>query len=209
MAFLGRVLPLPAYGRVLDLCCGSGRHAVPLTAKGYTVTGLDRDAAALRQAEERLRGTDARFVQGDMRDLAHVPAPFDAALVMWQSFGYFDTDTNLQVLDQIARLLRPGGRLVLDLYHRAFFEAHPGTRVLESGGRQVEETKWMHGNRLHVSLDYGEGDCEAMEWEVFYPEEIVARAQAVGFHPATVCSQWQERLPPSPVVPRMQIVLTT
>lgn len=206
---MSRVLPLPDYCRVLDLCCGSGRHAAPLTGNGYLVTGLDRDATALRQAEERLRGTDARFVQGDMRDLSDLPAPFDAVLVMWQSFGYFDPDTNLQVLEQIARILRPGGRLVLDLYHRAFFEAHPGTRILESGGRQVVETKWVDGGRLHVTLDYGEGEYEALDWELFYPEEIVARAKGVGFHPTTICSQWQERVPPSPTVPRMQIVLTT
>src|SRR5579884_265926 len=209
VAFLQRVLPIPAYRQVLDLCCGPGRHAVPLTESGYVITGLDRDPIALRQAEETLRGTRARFIEGDMRDLSDLPGPFDAAIIMWQSFGYFDPATNRHLLTELARALRPGGRLVLDLYHRAFFEAHPGTRTLESGGRHVEETKWMEGNRLHVTLDYGGGERESMEWQLFYPDEIVGLAEGEGFRPAVVCSQWQENVLPSPDVPRMQIVLST
>jgi SAM-dependent methyltransferase len=207
VAFLERVLPLPDYTRVLDLCCGSGRHALPLTNAGYRVTGVDRDAAALQRAEERLRGTTARFIQRDMRDLARLPGPFDASIIMWQSFGYFDPAANLQVLRDIAAVLRPGGRLVLDLYHRGFFERHPGVRTLTSNGRQVEETKWMEGNRLHVLLDYGEGETERMEWQLFYPEEVISAAGEAGFRRILVCREWSEETPPSPDVPRMQITL--
>jgi SAM-dependent methyltransferase len=126
---------------------------------------------------------------------------------MWQSFGYFDAKANRRVLEEIVHVLRPGGRLVLDLYHRAFFEAHPGRRTLESGGRSVEETRWMDGNRLHVRLDYGGGRLERMEWQLFYPEEIAALAEGVGFRPALICSRWQEGALPSPDVPRMQVLL--
>lgn len=155
VTFLQRVLPLPDYRHVLDLCCGSGRHAMPLTAAGYAVTGVDRDVVSLRYAEEKLRGTEACFIHGDIRSLSYLPSSFDAVLIMWQSFGYFDPDANLQVLHQVADALRPGGRLVLDLYHRAFFEAHSGTRMLRGHGRDIKETKWMDRNRLHVALDYG------------------------------------------------------
>jgi SAM-dependent methyltransferase len=207
VAFLERVLPQPEYTHVLDLCCGSGRHAVPLTERGYVVTGLDRDRAALRRAEERLRGTPARLVEGDMRNLDVLQGSFDSVLIMWQSFGYFDTATNRHILHQIADLLRPGGRLVLDLYHRAFFEAHPGTRMLESKGRRIEETRWMDGDRLHVRLDYGDGQSECMEWQLFYPEEIVSLGREIGFETVLTCCQWDENLPPSPGIPRMQVVL--
>jgi hypothetical protein len=126
---------------------------------------------------------------------------------MWQSFGYFDSATNRRVLARIADALRAGGRLLLDLYHRAFFEAHPGTRTIQGGGRDVEETRWMEGDRLHVMLTYGEGESEHMEWQLFYPDEIIRLAEGVGFHTVLACSQWQESVPPSPDVPRMQIVL--
>jgi SAM-dependent methyltransferase len=49
-----------------------------------------------------------------------------------QGFGYFDDKTNANVLRQMAERLRPRGRLVLDFYHRGFFEGKDGERVLES-----------------------------------------------------------------------------
>lgn len=48
--FLRRQLPLPSHGRVLDLCCGAGRHALPLARAGYCVLGVDRDEAAIARA---------------------------------------------------------------------------------------------------------------------------------------------------------------
>ncbi|HKG95752.1 MAG TPA: methyltransferase domain-containing protein [Gemmatimonadaceae bacterium] len=65
MAFLERALPRAAISRVLDLCCGPGRHALPLAERGYDVTGVDRDAAALgaarRAAGLRMLGAYAEF----------------------------------------------------------------------------------------------------------------------------------------------------
>ena len=48
-----RRLPLPACRRVLDVCCGPGRHAAGLSERGYEVTGIDRDEAALSRARRR------------------------------------------------------------------------------------------------------------------------------------------------------------
>ena len=57
-----------------------------------------------------------------MRNLAALRVQFDAAICMWQSFGYFDEATNAQGLSDIAGLLRAGGRLILDVCHREFFK---------------------------------------------------------------------------------------
>ena len=58
VTFLARQLPRPRYQRVLDLCCGHGRHALPLARLGYTVTGLDRDEATIAQARENVSSLD-------------------------------------------------------------------------------------------------------------------------------------------------------
>ena len=62
----------------------------------------------------------------DQRDIGTLAGPFDAAVIMWQSFGFFDSVTDDLVLAAIREVLRPGGRLVLDLFHRTFFERNQG-----------------------------------------------------------------------------------
>ena len=57
----------------------------------------DRDAAAVQEARAGA-GANCHFLLGDMRDLADVPGDFDAVVILWQSFGYFDDATNAAVL---------------------------------------------------------------------------------------------------------------
>jgi SAM-dependent methyltransferase len=206
IAFLARHLPQPAYRRVLDLCCGLGRHAIPLAARGYQVTGLDRSAEALAEARRR-DNAGVAWVEGDMRDLAPLPGPFDAVLNLWQSFGYFDATTNRAVLRQIHDALRPGGRFILDIYHRAFFAAHQGDRARVDQGRTIVERKTLAGDRLTVRLDYGpDVPPDVFEWQVYMPDEIGALAADIGFRPLVVCREFDESRPPDPAVPRMQFV---
>src|SRR5262245_54666126 len=75
---------------VLDLCCGPGRHAVPLARRGLAVTAVDRTRFLLDHARERARlaGLAIDFVEADMREFLR-PAAFDLALSLFTSFGYF------------------------------------------------------------------------------------------------------------------------
>ncbi len=206
IAFLLRHLSLPAYRRVLDLCCGLGRHAIPLAARGYQVTGLDRSADALAEARRR-DGAGVAWVEGDMRDLTPLPGPFDAVLNLWQSFGYFDAAANTAVLQQIHDALRPGGRFILDIYQRAFFAAHQGDRARTDQGRTIVERKTLAGDRLTVRLDYGlDVPPDVFEWQVYTPDEIRALTADIGFRPLVVCREFDESLPPDSAVPRMQFV---
>src|SRR5207237_10717793 len=50
--FICRCAPLPNFRKILDVCCGMGRHARPLSNRGYSVTGIDGDADAIAIARE-------------------------------------------------------------------------------------------------------------------------------------------------------------
>ncbi|CAM3843469.1 class I SAM-dependent methyltransferase [Deinococcus frigens] len=205
--FLARQLPRPEYSRVLDLCCGTGRHAHRLAGRGYQVVGLDRDATAVQEARAQA-GAGCRFLLGDLRDLGGVPGVFDAVVILWQSFGYFDDATNAAVLREIHAKLRPGGRLILDVYHREAFERHQGRRTFERGGVQITEHRRMDGRRLHVELDYGEGASDVFDWRLYSPEELNALAGARGFAPLLACTGFDQARPASPGAPRMQLVFS-
>lgn len=206
--FLAQRLPLSRFTRVLDLCCGAGRHAVRLARMGYRVTAVDRDRAVLENAP-RATPTNPEYVAADIRHLSGVGSAFDAAVIMWQSFGFLAPDDNDKVLGSISSILSPGGRLILDLYHRDFFAAHEGTRVIERAGTTMVETKTMEESQLKVKLEYEDGTVDKFSWELFTPSEIATRAASVGFGMIGVCGGFDAAQPPSPTRPRFQVVFET
>ncbi|HEX6307408.1 MAG TPA: class I SAM-dependent methyltransferase [Longimicrobiales bacterium] len=205
VSFLQRQLPVGEFRRIMDLCCGSGRHAIPLAAAGYDVTGVDRDAAAIARARSRSRSS-ARFVVADVRA---IPATggWDGALVMWASFGYFSADANAELLRGIAALLRRGGRVVLDVYNSDWFVTRQGERRSERAGVRVIEHKRVTGDRLSVELHYeGHETVDRFSWQVFTPSGLVDMLERTGLCAVTVCSGFDEHRPVTIEDARMQIV---
>jgi SAM-dependent methyltransferase len=105
--------------RVLDVCCGHGRHALELARRNCRVVGVDIDEDALRtlsrQAEAEglqvgVHRTDVRYLT--LREQFHI------TLCMLNSFGYFCDEHNEAVLGNMAKSLVPGGTLILDLPNR-------------------------------------------------------------------------------------------
>jgi SAM-dependent methyltransferase len=116
---VSRILALTqcSAGRVLDLCCGPGRHAVEFALHGFQVTGVDRSKFLLERAREHASQSDAtiEWITDDMRNFVR-PDAFDLACNLFTSFGYFENEEDdLKVLGNIHRSLKQGGALVLEL----------------------------------------------------------------------------------------------
>jgi SAM-dependent methyltransferase len=124
--FVRNVLSLNPGQKVLDLCCGQGRHAIPLARGGLAVTGLDMTESYLELANSAAlaAGVEIKTVVGDMREIPY-ENEFDAVINMFTAFGYFDDEADDQrVLDGAARALKPGGRILLDLLNRDWVAAN-------------------------------------------------------------------------------------
>jgi SAM-dependent methyltransferase len=207
VAFLERQLPLSRHPTVLDLCCGAGRHAIPLAHNGHEVTGVDRDPAALERAWAT-NTSRATFIEADVRSAVQARGGWSAVIIMWASFGYYTSEQNRALLTDILSSLGPRGRLVLDVYNRDWFVAHQGEHRRERAGIHITETKHVIGDRLSVELCYdGHSVVDRFSWQVFTPAGLVDTLKDAGFRLVTQCTEFDESVPPNASQPRMQIVV--
>lgn len=126
VAFAERKLALDAGARVLDLCCGPGRHSVLLAKRGYKVTGLDLSPSYLDLARRAAIDSKVELdtVPADMREIPFNDY-FTAVINMYSSFGYLESEAeDLKVLESISRSLKRGGRLLLDMLNREWAVAN-------------------------------------------------------------------------------------
>ncbi len=106
-------------GRLLDVACGTGNHALELARRGFQVTGVDLDQTMLEVARKKSIGQKIRFVAGDMCrlvDLLGGEAPFDTVFCIGNSLVHLgNEDDILQALRQMYALLAPAGKLVAQI----------------------------------------------------------------------------------------------
>jgi SAM-dependent methyltransferase len=114
--------------RVLDLCCGHGRHALRLTEKGFVVTGIDISPIAIEHAKELAENMKVRgrveFLVGDARNVLKLleknKGDFGAVISMWTSLGYYDDKTDRGILKQLNSLVSSRGILIIEIANRDF-----------------------------------------------------------------------------------------
>ncbi len=113
------LLKLSREENVLDLCCGQGRHCLELARRGFTtVEGLDRSHYLIQKARTQARkeSLGLRLREGDARKLPYPSDTFEVVMILGNSFGYFETvQDDLRVLKEVCRVLKPWGRLLVDV----------------------------------------------------------------------------------------------
>jgi 2-polyprenyl-3-methyl-5-hydroxy-6-metoxy-1,4-benzoquinol methylase len=133
--------------RILDLCCGHGRHSIELARLGYRVVGLDisEPSLELARANAAEAGVKVDFLQGDMRRIPY-QAEFDLVVNLFTAFGYLEKEAEDQkVLKAVATALRPGGSFLLDTINHAWLMRHfqpRDWRVFDDGTVLLEDREF-------------------------------------------------------------------
>lgn len=135
--FVERELGTDRSKRILDIGCGTGRHAIELTRRGYRVTGFDLSEGQLRLAREKAAaaGVDVEFQRRDATE-PHFNQEFDAAIMFCEgAFPLMETDEkNYAILKHAGVALRPGGKLLLTTLNALFPLFHSVKDFLGAGG---------------------------------------------------------------------------
>jgi SAM-dependent methyltransferase len=127
--------------RLLDLGCGTGRHALELRRRGFDVVGVELLEAnvAVARADAEQQSLDVKFVEADLREL-DFDGEFDIVLSLNDgAIGYFETEAdNVRAFEVIADALRSGGRHLLQIANVLHAERHMPSTGWIVGGEAIE-----------------------------------------------------------------------
>ena len=198
-------------GRVLDLCCGFGRHSLLLREAGVEAFGLDLSEELLVASADLPgwdRQLDGRLVRADMTRIPFAGSVFDGVVNLFSSFGYLGQEGDGRVLAEIARVLRPGGLACLDLMNpervRATLVAASSRRGegfelderrrLEQGGRRVVK-------EVVLRLDDGAVRRWREDVRLYEPREVERMLVEAGLTPEQAWGDFDGR-PAAAAAPR-------
>jgi len=179
-----RAAGLEPNDRILDLCCGQGRHCLELARRGFRqVVGLDRSRYLIRLARRRAKQASLPVVfhEGDARRFRLPAHLFHCVAVLGNSFGYFEQESDdAAVLGAVERVLRPGGTLVLDIadgdWQRRHYERRSWEWIDQNHFVCRERSLSADESRL-ISREVVVHAEEGVIADQFYAERLYSREQ--------------------------------
>ncbi len=168
-------------GRLADLGCGTGRHAIEFAARGFDVLGIDlsREMLLQLQAKSRAANVEVATLRANLCDLGGIPgATFDYAVLMYATLGMIPAaQDRARVLRGVRRLLVPGGRFALHVHNLWF-------NLFDSQGRawlwRDRWQRWVHGKSGGDRVVHDRG-IPNFQMHVFSKSEIADLLTSTGF----------------------------
>ncbi|HUU29290.1 MAG TPA: methyltransferase domain-containing protein [archaeon] len=196
------ILKLTPEDNILDLCCGQGRHCFELAGRGFlNIEGLDRSHYLIQKARTQVKkeGLSLKFREGDARKVPFQPDTFDVVLILGNSFGYFETvQDDIRVLKEVLRVLKPWGRLLIDVADGEYLRKHFQARSWEWIDKKLfvcRERSLSLDNQRLISREVVTNVEKGVIADQFYAERLYSREsieellKAAGFSNITIhCS---------------------
>ncbi|WP_025026615.1 class I SAM-dependent methyltransferase [Caldalkalibacillus mannanilyticus] len=179
-----QLLDMPKGSRVLDLCCGNGRHSRQLAKLDYQVTGIDLSHVLLDEARKANFADKITYLQSDVRELSF-EEEFDYVLNLFTSFGYFEqVEENQKVFQAIYRALKGGGVFLIDFLNPGYIRKNlVPESYRESGELKIREKRRIEKNQVIKDIHIEQEGAERQYQEkvnLFEYEEMVQMLQASG-----------------------------
>ena len=140
--FIEKEIDFDKTKRILDIGCGTGRHAIELAKRGYNVTGIDLSESQLNRAIEKAKKENLNidFLRADARTL-DFHDEFDAAIMICEgAFSLMETDEmNFKILENARNALKPKGKLILTTLNALFPLYNSIEKFMEEQGYQTRD----------------------------------------------------------------------
>lgn len=197
---------IPAGGRVLDVCCGSGRIVRWFADQGFEAIGVDGSEAMIELA--RRNAPESEFHAADVRDF-RLDRPADAALSTFDSINHMETIAEVaQVFRNVSRSLVPGGWFCFDVNTDEGFRANDDEEYVSVDKTRAAIVRSRYDPRLELGKSVvtlfereGEGDCwkrsDTVIPEYCHPTAALLEAlEASGFEgPAILTADGDWKMP--------------
>ncbi len=177
--------------KILDIGCGTGRHAIELTKRGYSVTGVDLSGSMLKKAREKSAalGLDIDFQLADARNLPF-EQEFDLAIMLCEgAFPLMETDEmNFEILKNAAKALKKDGKFIFTtlnglypLYHsvKEFIESHSDKGSFENS---FDLMSFREVSTLEIEDDDGNSKVLECNQRYYVPSEISWLLKTLNFN---------------------------
>lgn len=188
--------------RVLDLCCGTGRHSIPLQRRGMRVCGVDSSAALLRKAADRAGrvGAFPVWVRADAREVPLRSGSFDACICLFNSIGY---GTDAEALAMLREARRLSKALLLEMIHRDEhvrncapggvheWDERPGVRVLVE--RWIEPLPGWSRALMRLQREGRPDVVKDFRHRLYTATDIVAMLRKAGFEQIQAWGDYERR----------------
>jgi 2-polyprenyl-3-methyl-5-hydroxy-6-metoxy-1,4-benzoquinol methylase len=179
--------------KILDVGCGTGRHSIELTKRGYTVTGIDLSESQLAFAREKAKNNNLKidFRKHDARDLPF-DKEFDLAIMLCEGgFPLMETDEmNFEILKSAAKSLKDGGKFMFTTLNGLFPLYHSVEEFCASATEEGNATyrsntfdlmTFRDFNITEFEDDFGNKKTLECNERYYVPSEITWMLKSLGF----------------------------
>jgi len=179
--------------KILDVGCGTGRHAIELAGRGYDVTGIDMSESQLQRARQKAsaQALNINFQKHDARE-SHFIGMFDLVIMLCEGgFALMETDEmNFQILKHAANALKPNGKLIFTTLNGLFPLFHSVKDFLaqekEDGGAVYRDNTFdlmtfRDHNITEIIDDSGNKISLTCNERYYVPSEIIWLLKSLGF----------------------------